>query len=139
MIDDDYRTDRAWRHDVVHHFNHKQHWNCQKRLEDQNSGPCGFWHFEIRPPIIQSRPSNIGQRAHPISTSCGPLYKKDLFLGKKISERELMCENRTGALFGLEHSVAGLSIMFQVGKDVNSKRWQSSPCSLSISYSKLDQ
>ena len=138
-FDDDYLTERAWRHDIVHHFNHKRRWNGPKSYEDQYSWPCGFWHFEIRPPIIQSRPSNIGKRAHPILTSCGPLYKKDLFLGKKMSERELMCENRTGALFGLEHSFAGLSIMFQVGKDVNSCSYrQSSPCSLSISYSKLD-
>ena len=136
--DDDYRTERAWSHDVVLDFNHKQHWNRQKRLEDQNSGPCGFWHFEIRPPIIQSRSSNIGQRPHPILTSCGPLYKKDLFLGKKMSERELMCENRTGALFGLEHSVVGLSIMFQVGKDVNSRSYrQSSSSSLCIIQPKI--
>ena len=49
-----------------------------------------------------------------------------------------MCENRTGALFGVEHSVAGLSIMFQVSKDVNSRSYrQSSSSSLCIIQPKI--
>ena len=55
-----------------------------------------------------------------------------------MSEQEFMCENQTGALFSLKHSVVGLSIMFQVGKDFNSRSYrQSSSSSLCIIQPKI--
>ena len=55
-----------------------------------------------------------------------------------MSDRELMCENRTGAILGLEHSVADLSIMFQMGKDINSRSYrQSTSSSLCIIQPKI--